>query len=207
VCTAAVDGPAEAYFDARVSWAGSCDPALFDMTSGPGAGALFPYSPGLFGTGANMAFRRDALLDVGGFDVALGAGTRTGGGEDVDAFVRVLQAGWALAYEPSALVWHHHRGTLEELHRQMYAYGTGLSAFLAKHLADPRTRMQVLRRIGAGLARARHIRAATDAELPPTAATRQAQLREAAGVLAGPALYLLARRAGRRVDVHVPRPS
>ena len=36
---------------------------------------LFPLPP--FGTGANMAFRREALRTIGGFDVALGAGTCT----------------------------------------------------------------------------------------------------------------------------------
>src|SRR5689334_24417701 len=60
-------------------------------------------------SGASFGFARQALADLGGFDTALGAGTATGGGEDLDIFVRVLRSGGAIAYEPSALVWHQDR--------------------------------------------------------------------------------------------------
>lgn len=195
VCTAAIDGPAELYFDARVSWADSCRPHVYRLGSDDDDG-LFPYSAGIFGTGANFAFRADVLRRLGGFDEALGAGTRTAGGEDLDAFVRVLQAGYALAYEPAAVVWHHHRSDLKGLRRQMYAYGTGLSAFLTKHLVDPRTRPEVLRRIPRGLAKLSAVPRATTHAIGEKASVRPHGflLRELGGLVTGPLLYARARR-------------
>jgi GT2 family glycosyltransferase len=196
VCTAAIDGPAELYFDARTSWADGCRPHVYRLGSADDDG-LFPYSPGVFGTGANFAVRRDVMRGLGGFDEALGAGTRTGGGEDLDAFVRILQAGHALAYEPAAVVWHHHRSDLDGLRRQMYAYGTGLAAFLTKHLMDPRTRGEVLRRIPRGLAKLSAVPRATAGSLGAETPVRPHGflLREFGGFLTGPLLYARARRA------------
>jgi GT2 family glycosyltransferase len=193
VATADLAGAAEEYFDARAaSWSSRCEPALYDLP-GDGTDALYPYSPGIFGTGASMAFDRDLLLAVGGFDEALGAGTRTRGGEDLDIFVRVLRAGRALAYEPAALVWHHHRADDGALRRQMYGYGTGLAAFVTKCLLTRGTRGEVLRRLPRGLGRMAAIKAATADRLGPAPAPAGALRREFAGFLAGPFLYLRAR--------------
>jgi glycosyltransferase involved in cell wall biosynthesis len=57
--------------------------------------------------GANLAFRREALEKIGGFDSNLGAGTRYPV-EDVDAAARVVMAGWSGAYRPNIVVRHHH---------------------------------------------------------------------------------------------------
>lgn len=57
--------------------------------------------------GANLAFRREALEAIGGFDSNLGAGTRYPV-EDVDAAARVVMAGWSGAYRPNIVVRHHH---------------------------------------------------------------------------------------------------
>jgi GT2 family glycosyltransferase len=199
VATADIAGPAEEYFDARAaSWSTRCEPLLWSL-SGPGSDdPLFPYSPGVFGTGANLAFDRALLVDLGGFDEALGAGTRTRGGEDLDIFVRVLRAGRAIAYEPAALVWHHHRADREALLGQMFGYGTGLSAFLTKCLLQRSTRRELVGRIPLGLRRMAAIRRTTQARLSePAAAPRGALLREVLGFGAGPLLYLQARRALR----------
>jgi GT2 family glycosyltransferase len=97
-------------------------------SSGP-QNPLFPLPP--FGTGANMAFRREVLRTIGGFDVALGAGTCTFACEDTLAFTLTLLAGYDIAYEPSALMWHHHRPDMESLGRQLHGYSIGLTAFYA----------------------------------------------------------------------------
>lgn len=86
--------------------------------------------PEAMGTGCNMAFRRDALLALGGFDPALDVGTPTGGGGDLDAFVRVLEAGWAIEYRPDAVVRHLHRRTKDALERQLFDNGRAYSAVL-----------------------------------------------------------------------------
>jgi glycosyltransferase involved in cell wall biosynthesis len=199
VCTASITTGAEAYFDARAaSWSTRCEPRVFDLDEHRPAEALYPYSAGIFGTGANVAFDRALLCGLGGFDEALGAGTPTGGGEDLDMFVRVLRAGRALVYEPSALVWHHHRADDESLRRQMFSYGTGLTAYLTKLLLHPDTRGDVLRRVPVGVRRMARIRTTTVERLhgriaPP----RGALLREFAGFAAGPLLYRRALRVAR----------
>jgi O-antigen biosynthesis protein len=96
--------------------------------SGPQS-PLFPLPP--FGTGANMAFRRETLASIGGFDVALGAGTRTCAGEDTLALTLAMLSGYEIAYEPSALMWHHHRSDMDGLSRQLHGYSIGLTAFYA----------------------------------------------------------------------------
>ena len=200
VATAGIDSPAEEYFDARAaSWSTRARWQLFEV---PGRGpqdALYPYSAGVFGTGANFAFDRSLLAELGGFDEALGAGTLTKGGEDLDVFVRVLRAGRPIVYEPAAVVWHHHRADEAALLRQLYGYGTGLTAYLTKLLATPGTRSDVLRRVPLGLRRMTRIGGETSARLQsPAAAPKGALLQEWRGFAAGPLLYWRARRALRR---------
>lgn len=81
------------------------------------------------GAGANMAFRRDALRKVGGFDERLGAG-RAGCSEDSELWYRLLRSGDSCVYEPRAVTFHHHRGDLGALRRQMRAYARGHMAAL-----------------------------------------------------------------------------
>ncbi|WP_460354302.1 glycosyltransferase family 2 protein [Mycobacterium sp. ZZG] len=140
---------AQAYFDQRVTWAGSLEPRVFSMAEPPADQPLFPFQVGRFGTGANFAVQRDRVLELGGFDEALGAGTASQGGEDLDLFFRVLTAGDALATEPAAIVWHRHRSDNEALLEQARGYGLGLGAWLTKVGLDAshrRLAVQVLRR-------------------------------------------------------------
>ena len=198
VATASMTTRAEQYFDARVWWSSSCSRRIFREARGPADPVIHPFSAGQFGTGANMAVRRDLMLALGGFDEAFGAGGPTGGSEDLDAFVRILRSGYALSYEPSALVWHEHRATDEALRAQMYSYGRGLSAYVTKYLTQRDT-------IGPVLGRAPHAvwhlvtlqkrsdAAADAAKLPSD--VKQAELR---GFLVGPLAYLKARiQAGK----------
>ena len=90
--------------------------------------------PAELGHGANMVFRREALETIGSFDERLGAGTPSRSAEDVDAFFRVLDAGWKLVYEPDACVLHDQWREGESLALR-YAYGMGSGAFWAKVLA------------------------------------------------------------------------
>lgn len=57
--------------------------------------------------GANMAVRRDALLEVGGFDIALGRhGTNLLSGEEKDLFLRLSHGAGQVDYVPDAVVHH-----------------------------------------------------------------------------------------------------
>ena len=99
-------------------------------------GVAFPFTGTDFGSGNNMAFRRRVLHEVGPFDPALGAGSPTMGGEDLDMFRRVFLAGHGIVYHPAALVTHTHRETVPALRRQMYGYGLGMAAVMLKQLCS-----------------------------------------------------------------------
>jgi Predicted glycosyltransferases len=77
----------------------------------------FPYMPGA-GAG-NMGVRRDAFLEVGGFDEHL----RTG--EDLDLCWRMQLAGHQLVEDPRAVVYVANRDGLRATISQTFAYGTG----------------------------------------------------------------------------------
>jgi glycosyltransferase involved in cell wall biosynthesis len=137
---------AQAYFDQRVSWSDSLRPRVFHISEPPVDQPLFPFQPGRFGTGANFAVRRGRILELGGFDEALGAGTAAQGGEDLDLFFRVLAAGDTLVTEPSAIVWHRHRSDNDALLSQARGYGLGLGAWLTKVSMD-RTHRKLAARV------------------------------------------------------------
>ena len=97
-----------------------------------------PAAAGVAGMGANMAFRRELLLHLGGFDSRLDGGTSTCSGGDTDMFARVLDTGTQIVYTPEALVWHRHRREQAELRRCIFGYGVGLFSFFTKRLIEAR---------------------------------------------------------------------
>jgi GT2 family glycosyltransferase len=105
---------------------------------------MFHLRAGRFGTGANMAYRRSLFARIGGFDPALDVGTVTHGGGDLEMFFRVLQAGYTLVYEPSALVRHRHRRDYAQLREQITDFGVGFYAYLVRSaIAYPRQRFAI----------------------------------------------------------------
>ena len=208
VPSAELRSPAQAWFDRRVSWARSTTPRVFSLAAGRHGDPLFPFRVGHYGTGANFAVRRSAVLALGGFDEALGIGSPTGGGEDIDLFVRVLLSGRALAYEPAAVVWHRHRTDVADLRRQVRDYGTGLGGWLTTLALRPRTALMLARRAVPGVRHAVRMTrvalpddgaAACDAAGRPEQAALAALGRvERSAVAAGVVALLAARRAGAR---------
>lgn len=87
------------------------------------------------GAGANMAFRRQAFELVGYFDERLGAGA-SGCSEDSEVWYRILAAGWICRYEPTAVIYHHHRSDLDGLKQQAYQYMRGHVAALLVQFAN-----------------------------------------------------------------------
>jgi GT2 family glycosyltransferase len=78
--------------------------------------------------GCNMAFRRDKLLALGGFDPQFRQA-----GDDVDICWRWWDAGLRIGYAPSALVWHHRRSTVGAYVRQQKGYGRSEAMLQFKH--------------------------------------------------------------------------
>jgi hypothetical protein len=89
--------------------------------------------------GANIAFRRRALAEIGGFDPELGAGTPFPA-EDWDAVTRVCMNGWAGGYFPGPTVSHHHGRKAAQAAEHIRTYNYGSGAVYAKLLMSPRTR-------------------------------------------------------------------
>ncbi|TLY33518.1 MAG: glycosyltransferase [Ignavibacteria bacterium] len=68
--------------------------------------------------GCNMAFRRECLQAIGGFDTRF----RTAG-DDVDVCWRIRERGWTLGFSPGATVWHHRRKSVRAYWKQQRGYG------------------------------------------------------------------------------------
>ncbi len=79
--------------------------------------------------GCNMAFYRWAFEGVGGFDPEYHKA-----GDDVDFCWRIQQAGWVIAFSPTAIVWHYRRFTLRAFLKQQDGYGEAESLLRFKHL-------------------------------------------------------------------------
>jgi GT2 family glycosyltransferase len=194
VASSALDTGSERYFDSRYSWGEAFEPRRFDLAAHRHPSRLYPFSAGLFGAGANFAVRRSALARIGGFDPLLGAGSPGRGGEDLDMFLRVILAGGRICYIPSALVWHRHRADTHALGEQIYSYGYGLGAYVAKHLLNRQLPATMLRHgvRQAGVMVGRMRRATQESQL--RADGRRLGLTEARGVMAGALRYYRASR-------------
>jgi GT2 family glycosyltransferase len=68
--------------------------------------------------GCNMAFRKSALEEIGGFDERFRAA-----GDDVDICWRLQEAGWTLGFSAGAVVFHRRRDSVRRYLRQQYGYG------------------------------------------------------------------------------------
>ena len=80
--------------------------------------------------GCNMAFRKEVLEELGGFDPVF-----TAAGDDVDLCWRVLDAGHEIGFHPAALIWHHRRSGFRTYLRQQKGYGRSEALVEARHPA------------------------------------------------------------------------
>jgi hypothetical protein len=75
-----------------------------------------------------MAFRRDVLLAIGGFDAQFRKA-----GDDVDVCWRVQASGHWITFAPGACVWHHRRQGPRSYLRQQAGYGQAEALLRFKH--------------------------------------------------------------------------
>lgn len=156
--------------------------------------ALYPYEPGLYGSGGSVGFWADRLRDLGGYDEVLGTGTPARGGEDLAMHMTVVLNGLHLVYEPRAVLWHTHRTSELEWRRQLFAYGVGLSAAMTRRaLSSPRDLLSVLARLPAAVRHAAHLASARNPArtrkqdtAPARRYPRRLVLMEALGMAIGP---------------------
>jgi cellulose synthase/poly-beta-1,6-N-acetylglucosamine synthase-like glycosyltransferase len=160
---------------------------------------IYPFPP--FGAGANMAFRRQVLTDIDGFDVALGAGTPAKASEETLAFARTRLAQHTIVYQPTALVSHFHRETLAELKTQLHNYSVGTTAhYTALVMWRPRLLLALL------LLLPRAIRENMPWKDPDRAETMRSSpailvVTQFIGMLKGPLAYIRSARLQRRLDI------
>ena len=106
--------------------------------------------PGMFLTPgalitANLAFRRDVLESVGGFDEVFAYGNGLVG-DDSDAVARISILGWRGRFDPELVVRHHHGHRAQaDIRRVQHGYDMGRGAFYAKSLLDPKLRWLYLK--------------------------------------------------------------
>src|SRR3989442_4554450 len=68
--------------------------------------------------GCNMAFRKESLEAIGGFDPQFRAA-----GDDVDVCWRLQERKWTLGFSAAAVVWHHPRRSVRAYWKQQSGYG------------------------------------------------------------------------------------
>ena len=78
--------------------------------------------------GCNMAFRREVLMQLGGFDPVYRAA-----GDDVDICWRFQDAGYTIGFSPAAVVWHFRRNTVAAYCTQQRGYGKAEALVYSKH--------------------------------------------------------------------------
>lgn len=85
------------------------------------------------GSGANMAFRRIALRNAGGFDERLDVDA-SGYSGAAEMWYRLLAAGWIIRYSPRTITYHTHPKEMRLLRNKIYYYLKGkTSSLLAQY--------------------------------------------------------------------------
>lgn len=199
--------PAQLWFEESGAFTQGFERRTIGLDLPRAPGSLLPYATGRIGAGVSMAWRRSVLRDLGGFDPALDTlippwpprSRNASAGEDLAAFFDALVHGHRIVFEPNAVTYHEHRRTYDELARQLYWHGIGLSAYLTRCIAvHPRQLPGFVRRIPRGVyygfARASPRNDKKSSGFP-TGLTRAEQL----GVAHGPFAYIRGLRMARGI--------
>ncbi|MBX8632580.1 MAG: glycosyltransferase [Thermoplasmata archaeon YP2-bin.285] len=83
----------------------------------------------LYLVSANCCYHRNALLEVGGFEVDIAEA----GGEDVGLSFKLAKAGWKFTYAPEAVVYHEYRNNPLDFMRTFRNYGCGSRRVTERH--------------------------------------------------------------------------
>jgi glycosyltransferase involved in cell wall biosynthesis len=86
--------------------------------------------------GCNMAIRRNVIDELGGFDIALGPGAKSGAvAEETELVYRAHKKGFKVLYSPDVVVYHNHgRQTVKETEHLLQKYFAGRGSFYCKHI-------------------------------------------------------------------------
>lgn len=78
--------------------------------------------------GCNMAYRKEHLMAIGGFDA-----TYRAAGDDVDVCWRLMDQGNVIGFHAGMMVWHHRRNTIRAYFKQQKGYGCAEALLMPKH--------------------------------------------------------------------------
>jgi len=78
--------------------------------------------------GCNMAFRREVLEEINGFDPIFRSA-----GDDVDLCWRIQERGHRIGFSPAAMVWHFRRNTVQAYIGQQRGYGKAEALLYFRH--------------------------------------------------------------------------
>lgn len=171
---------------------------IFDRDGNYSWRPLYPYTAGQFGSGASIAFTKNFLRRVGGFDPTLGAGSLARAGEDLAVFFQAVTGGHKIVYEPASLVYHPHHREYEDLSKQIYGYGMGLGAYLMKIVWDnPHLLPDIAMKIPYGLFFMLSARSPKNSK-KLTSFPRELTAIERKGLLYGPLAYIKSWRGIRK---------
>ncbi len=199
ICPIELETPSQIWFEQYGGFSKGFVRRIYDMAENRPEGSLYPYTAGMFGSGASMAFKTSALRHIGGFDPALGTGTPARGGDDLAIFFQIVANGYKLVYEPAAIARHSHRRNYAGLRKQMHDYGVGLSAYLTSLLLDrPRFFFDMALKAPRGVSFALSPRSPKNAKKRASYPKELTTL-ERRGMLYGPLAYLRSLRKTSRI--------
>jgi cellulose synthase/poly-beta-1,6-N-acetylglucosamine synthase-like glycosyltransferase len=135
---AAFVNPSLGYIAGRITLYDPADyPVTVALSTRPRAFPAGSFLRGGAVQGANMAFRRRVLLDVGGFDPLFGPGSQFNA-EDIDVASRASARGWNGEYRPEVVVQHHHGRKETDVPALERSYAMGRGAYQMKLLLNQR---------------------------------------------------------------------
>jgi len=152
---------------------------------------------------AGLCVTASAFAALGGFDPRLGAGTPSGGGDELDLVLRARRAGMAVREIPRAIVFREYPDALPRLERDAFARGAGVSAAMTNQLVAGRGTGRRRVRGAAAAVRVGHaarLRATPDIVLE-SGSPRALAVIERLGLIVGPVAYArsaIGRRRGAR---------
>jgi glycosyltransferase involved in cell wall biosynthesis len=184
----------------------SCAPRTYRRSHTGNGHPLLACTAGGLGAGAGTVMLTHIARELGGFDPALGPATPACGGEHIDLLVRLLGSGYTVSYEPEAIVWREHPANPEARLGDIYRYGIGLGAIIAKRLIAGPARRTWLGAMAAAVRYSRNpARQLTGDELRRYPLRLRWLMR--LGMLAGPFAYLWSTFLARARSLRRTRPS
>jgi len=171
---------------------------------------LSKYGIGYLGGSGNLVIRKNAFRVVGGFDPVMSTAPHVTSGEDLDFFLRLLDAGYGIVKTTEAPIFHELRTSVEDYLEQCISFGRGATALVAADVLRGGLYLNILNGGLQAFARKLLGRFTGESTLSGTVSiknpsyalaktlNRYASIAEVVGMFEGPFRYLLSFALNRR---------